>query len=72
MTFFEQFTAYQRFMVVLNMSAEQLAVDPLARASLLEIRDIINEVPEDPMWVGLRPRVERLLGDVDWKAGSAS
>lgn len=67
MNFFEQFVKYQQCMAVLAMTPEQLDGDPVAQATLLQIRDWINDSPEDPIWVGVRLRVELLLPDVEWR-----
>ncbi|NYH13556.1 hypothetical protein [Paraburkholderia bryophila] len=67
MTFFELMAEYMHRMAVLNMTREQLDADPVATTKLLEIRDEINADPTNEITVGLRPRVERLLGHVDWK-----
>ncbi|CAE6876111.1 hypothetical protein R69608_01414 [Paraburkholderia nemoris] len=71
-TFFERMTKYQWYMAVLNMTREQIDADPLAMQTLLEIRNMINDDPDDEICVGLRPRVERLLGPQQWNSGSAS
>lgn len=66
-TFFEQYTRYCQFMTVLAMSPEQVQADPRALATLREIIDVINSDPDEPMGVGLRKQVERILGPQQWK-----
>lgn len=69
-TFFEKMTKFQWYMAVLNMTREQIDANPVAMETLIEIRDMINADPDDEIWVGVRPRVERLLGPQDWVKGS--
>ncbi|WP_109481514.1 hypothetical protein [Paraburkholderia sp. C35] len=67
-SFGEQFAQYMRLMAVANMKRDQLA-DPLAMRAVLEVRDLINADPHNPVCEGLRQHVERLLGPQEWATG---
>lgn len=63
----EGYAKFSWFMAVLNMTAEQIEDSPNAKVALAEIIGIINSDPDEPMGVGLRKQVERILGPQQWK-----